>query len=44
MTTVDNGLKLGTVGVQVELEPSSVLLLAIALTLPVLCYCLMRNI
>jgi hypothetical protein len=40
----NTGLKLGTVGVQVEIEPSSILLLAIALTLPVLCYCLLKNV
>ena len=40
----NTGLKLGTVGVQVEIEPSSILFLAIALTLPVLCYCLLKNV
>lgn len=45
MTTYnESGMKLGTVGVEVEIEPSSVLLLAVALTLPVLCYCLLKNI
>jgi hypothetical protein len=44
MTYNENGMKLGTVGVMVEIDPASVLLLAVALTLPVLCYCLLKNI
>ncbi len=40
----NEGLNLGTVSVKVEIEPSSVLLLAIALTLPVLCYQLLKNV
>lgn len=34
---------LGNVGVIVEIDPSSILLLAIALTLPVLAYQLLKN-
>ena len=37
------GVTLGTVKVKVELEPSSILLLAIALSLPVLAYQLLKN-
>ena len=40
----NEGLNLGTITARVEIEPASVLLLAIALTLPVLCYSLLRNV
>lgn len=39
----EDGLTLGTVKIKVEIEPSSILLLAIALTLPILAYQLLKN-
>lgn len=36
--------RIANVGVIVEIDPSSILLLAVAITLPVLAYCLLRNI